>query len=335
MDRNASNDTIGSEAAVDQDTGPEWSYVQTTEMIIATIGIVSNFVVILAVLGTSSLRAKLTYKLTVCLAVADFISCVFLIPRSLRGFFPVPNGIGGEIYCRTSKATVLWVSLVASTYSLLAITGERFFAIVYPIAYSARKDNVPAWLIVGAVWLLAFIMQSFNVYNNSYDAAQQNCKYQWPFGEGYQTFAGIGLFFSTYFIPLVFLSAAYYKMLKVLRQNQRRVGSETTSSQPGATKLRARKRVVKMFLVVFLAFAIFWAPNQFLFLIQNFGFRLSSNSATYNFTRIFAGCNSCVNPFIYAVWSRPFRDGIRSIFCRNHSGGDGSDTQTTSNVGQA
>ncbi|XP_077984024.1 gastrin/cholecystokinin type B receptor-like [Glandiceps talaboti] len=215
---NATNATASDGPLVLQGaTGPQWSYVQTTEIIIAIIGITSNFVVIVVMLGRPSLRARLTYKLMACLAVADFISSVFLIPRTLRGFFPIPPGLGGEIYCRTSKATVLWVSLVASTYSLLAITGERYFAIVHPISYNVKKSKVsPGWLISG-VWFLAFIMQSFCVYNNSYDAERQKCRYRWPFGEWYQTFVGIGLFFSTYFIPLVLLTFSYGRMFVALR----------------------------------------------------------------------------------------------------------------------
>ncbi|XP_077984031.1 allatostatin-A receptor-like [Glandiceps talaboti] len=292
-------------------TGPQWSYVQTTEIIIAIVGILSNFVVIVVMLGRQSLRSQLTYKLTVSLAVADFISSVFLIPRTLRGFFPIPSGILGEIYCRTFKATFLWVSLVASTYSLLAITVERYFAIVHPLSYNTQRRKPSASLIIIVVWLSAFIMQSFCVYNNSYDAEQQTCRYKWPFGEWYQTFAGIGLFFATYFIPLLLLLLAYGRIFMVLRRSSQ--NCDATSSN---LTIKARKKVVKMFLIVCLGFGICWAPNQFLFLIANFGYQINYNNKFYDFTRIFAACNVCLNPFIYAVWCRPFRTGFIAIFCR-------------------
>ncbi|XP_070554772.1 allatostatin-A receptor-like [Ptychodera flava] len=295
-------------------SGPEWMYVQTTEVIIAIIGVISNFVVIVVMVGIPTLRCKFTYKMTACLAVSDFISCIFLIPRTMRGMFPIPSGIAGEIYCRTVKATVLWVSLVASTYSLVAITCERYFAIVHPISYNVHKKKIPAWSVVTAVWLLSFVMQSFCVYNNSYSAEMQNCKYQWPLGEWYQTFVGVGLFFSTYFIPILILLVAYCRILVAFRQNESNTGLNNSGTGGKSATVKAKKKVVKMFLVVCLAFAVCWGPNQFIFLLSNFGFNNYSQTF-YNFTRILAACNSCINPFVYAVWSKPFRNGVAAIFC--------------------
>ncbi|XP_077984032.1 galanin receptor 2a-like [Glandiceps talaboti] len=306
-------------------TGPQWSYVQTTEIIIAIVGIVSNFVVIVVMLGRQSLRSQLTYKLTVSLAVADFISSVFLIPRTLRGFFPIPSGILGEIYCRTFKATFLWVSLVASTYSLLAITVERYFAIVHPLSYKTQRRKPSASLIIIVVWLSAFIMQSFCVYNSSYDAEQQTCRYKWPFGEWYQTFTGIGLFFTTYFIPLLLLLLAYGRIFMALRHS-----SQNCDATSSSLTTKARKKVVKMFLIVCLCFGICWAPNQFLYLSANFGYQIDLNSKFYNFTIIFAACNVCLNPFIYAVWCRPFRSGFVAIFCRREQTSNQSRFNTVS-----
>ncbi|XP_006825008.1 allatostatin-A receptor-like [Saccoglossus kowalevskii] len=299
-------------------SSPVWTYVQTTEIVIAAVGVISNLVVIIVMIGIPHLRSQLTFRLTASLAVADLLASIFLVPRTLRGFFAVPSGIAGEIYCRTVKATILWVSFVASTYTLIAITMERYVAIVHPLRYSGHKGRVSAVLIIFVVWLLAFIMQSFCVYNNSYNPTIDSCSYKWPFGDWYQTFAGVGLFFATYFVPGVILLVAYARIFLALRESERKIGQGSADHGKTVTpaRIRTRKKVIKMFSVVCLAFLICWGPNQFLFLILNFKSEIHVSDVIYNFTRVLAGLNSCLNPFIYAFWSKPFRSGIVLIFCR-------------------
>ncbi|XP_006819649.1 allatostatin-A receptor-like [Saccoglossus kowalevskii] len=298
--------------------GPAWTYVQTTETVIAVVGILSNLMVIIVMLGTPSLRSHLTSRLTASLAVADLLASAFLVPRTLRGFFAVPSGIAGEIYCRTVRAMILWVSFVASTYTLVAIALERYFAIVHPLQYNRYKGKMSALPVIVCVWLLAFTVQSFNVYNNSYDPERENCRYQWPFDDWYQTFVGVGLFFATYFVPGAILLVAFVRILLALRESERKVvqgAAAHGNATPG--RIRTRKKIIKMFIVVCLSFLLCWGPNQFLFLILNIEPDTDVSDVIYNFTRILAGLNSCLNPFIYTVWNKSFRNGIVVIFCRS------------------
>ncbi|XP_070571123.1 galanin receptor 2b-like [Ptychodera flava] len=211
---NASNESNSTADRLTTEPGFQWSYVQTAETIIATTGTISSLVVIVVMAARPSLRKQLTYQLTICLAVADCVSCVFLVPRTLRGSFAIPHGIAGEIYCRTIKATVLWNDLR------------------HPIQDASCRIRDSPGLLSGRV------------------------------------------------------------------------------------AIKAKHKVVKMYLIVCLAFCVCWAPNQLLFLIANFGYRINYNGGLYNSTRVLAAVNSCLNPFIYAVWSRPFRQGVKAVFCR-------------------
>jgi len=80
--------------------------------------------------------------------------------------------------------------------------------------------------------------------------------------------------------------------------------------------MKVRKRVTLMIVTVTAIFAICWGTNQIIYLIRNVA--LSSigvvTIATINTMVMF---NSAVNPFVYALMNKLFREKIkRMILCR-------------------
>ncbi|XP_022088180.1 thyrotropin-releasing hormone receptor-like [Acanthaster planci] len=95
-----------------------------------------------------------------------------------------------------------------------------------------------------------------------------------------------------------------------------------TSSQPGRSQGPKppmniqRKNVTKTLFVVFIFFVICWSPDQWAFLQYNLGGQLDFGGWFVNTAIVAAQLNSCVNPLIYGLQYRAYRQGLKKLFCK-------------------
>lgn len=79
-------------------------------------------------------------------------------------------------------------------------------------------------------------------------------------------------------------------------------------------QLRTSRMLVRTLMTFVITFALCWAPNQSMFLLYNIGVSINFASPVYHIGIILAVCNSCVNPILYTMTNKPFREGIRKAF---------------------
>ncbi|XP_054771138.1 octopamine receptor-like [Lytechinus pictus] len=87
-------------------------------------------------------------------------------------------------------------------------------------------------------------------------------------------------------------------------QQRRRAPSETV-----------RRNVTVTLLSVFVMYVVCWMPNHLTFLQFGLGGPLNLSGAWYYITLILAYLNMSINPFIYALKYKLFREGFRRLFC--------------------
>ena len=104
-------------------------------------------------------------------------------------------------------------------------------------------------------------------------------------------------------------------------------------------QLRASQTLVKTLLACVITFGVCWTPNQVWFLLFNIGVHVTLGDPIHRLTVILAVGNSCVNPVIYTMTNKPFRKGIRELFCKQRGSNQvvdgvatGTMPQTVSNV---
>ncbi|XP_071494663.1 octopamine receptor beta-2R-like [Diadema antillarum] len=74
-----------------------------------------------------------------------------------------------------------------------------------------------------------------------------------------------------------------------------------------------RLKITKVLLLVSLGYIICWSPNQWYFLLVNLKV-INLRQVPYRVTVIMSTCNTCLNPFIYALQMKNFRDDVRACF---------------------
>ena len=146
--------------------------------------------------------------------VSFFLLLVVNIPRQWVGL----SGALGEAYCRVWLTdALLWGSLVASTYNLVAMSVERYLAIVHAIWHktSMTKGRVAVSLVL--VWIV------WPIYNSIFHFPTTGlvggvCKlyFFWPNEVMQRTFGVIIIVFS-FFLPIGALVFCYTAMARALR----------------------------------------------------------------------------------------------------------------------
>ena len=147
----------------------------------------------------------------------------------------------------------------------------------------------------------------------------------WPSEELRQIF-GILITFLTFMIPFIILVFCYSKIVWMLT---RRIHKGINTSQNTDTKKGniqdknrdtfelARTNTIKTLLIVGCCYIICWSPNQFLYLVYNFGYNVDWNSTFFHFTVVMIFANSMVNPFIYVFKYRDYQIAMKKcLLCK-------------------
>lgn len=246
-----------------------------------------------------------------------------------RGYF------WDEMLCRVwfSKSP-LWSSLVASTYSVIALNLDRYIAIIYPIFHKVkfsqkRKYSVILTLVctaVGPVYNLAYVIPSSGIIENN------ECSVYaiWPRSD-LRSFVGILTLMVQFFLPLIVIILLYLKMtiaLQVRVSPSQKIVDKTgfeeekpvstieqfSSSKSNGTKARAKGKVLKTAGLLSISFMTCWSFNQFYFLMYQLNVGSLSLSGTfYHFTVIMVFANCCINPIVYSINFEPFQKNVKYL----------------------
>ena len=302
------------------------SVLKVIYMIIAVLGLTGNALV-LAVIGYHSTMLKAHTNLYILnqSVIDGTVSVILLFTTYLEDSGRYLQGIADDVFCRIWASNLpLWGLLVSSSYNLVAMTIERYLAVVYPIWHKvnmSRAKVIPSLVIVwfiGPLYQMAFKLPSTRIVDGKCILYQK-----WP---DQLTRQAVGVFtvIIQYLIPISLLCAFYGRMAFVLHNRIRpseepgKGNSDTTGSgnEPRAvtnSMARARRNVIKTLAIVSLCYVLCWTCSQMYFLVFNLGKKLSLSSPFYHFTVIAVYINSCLNPFVYATKYEQFQQGLSKL----------------------
>ena len=202
----------------------------------------------------------------------------------------------------------------------------RYLAIFYP--HTQRLSPRTAVVMIVCIWLIpmGIFIPWIMVYNLLY--YQQDgfvavlCTAEWSTKETQKMYTLCAVFLTCYLLPLVFIASCYLLIgLRVWNRKVKGIRGSRTERNINRSKIR----IVRMLLVVFVIFSIWWLPLYTLQLVTLFGPDINTHQEMYRnikdyalpFAQWLGASNSCVNPFIYCYFSTRFR---RSIIAALRSG---------------
>ncbi|KAK3698823.1 hypothetical protein QZH41_004954 [Actinostola sp. cb2023] len=246
------------------------------------------------------------------LAIADMMVAVFMAPRHIfLSAFQHTGGDIGDYVCKfITGGNFMWVGGAASSFCLVAIAVERYYAIVYPHLEKGRITRKKLKGIVIACWAYAVMVDipPFLVIN--FNEQRQFCTEYWPNISLARAYTVL-MFCLDFAVPVLLMGMLYTKVVYNLwfrRNNQ-----PTASAQVAVIK--SRKKVTKMVLIVTAIYGFCWMPVLTLYMLS---YHLPSQfeyaSIIHNTAVVFICINSSINPFIYSFQMRGFKAAIKRLF---------------------
>ena len=280
--------------------------------------LIGNIVVIYIVCTVNHMRSS-TNTLIANMAVADLLMTID-IPYILKFFYVDHKWFGtfmGTVLCKFFHSAQVG-SLIASVFSLVAISLDRSFAILFPVKTVMTKNVVR--FVIAVIWLgaLAFslplMVASKTKQFNGTDFL--SCAEFWaPMSAS--TYSLV-LIIGGYIIPLIII-AVVYSLAGIRLWSRQLPGHKNLVSNKKAQT--SSRRATAMLITVVIVFALSWLPFQTLEMLRGFNKTLFSSlpiELLYT-TPWFGYANSAVNPILYVIFSENYRKEFYQILCRGPS----------------
>lgn len=199
--------------------GPQ--HVLLSLLILLVVG--GNSLVIFAVFVDRKLRSVTTNKFIASLAMSDLLVGLVVMPLSL--FYKIHNDQWtlGHTWCQFHLVTTVF-STTASIVHLVAISLDRYFAIMFPTEYQRHSVSTSTTPYIVMIWLMAFAVSSTLFMEND-GTFEGVC---WINNPQYIVLSS----FLSFFLPGAVVVYLYSKIFRKLRNHQLFMfGQQTTRSE--------------------------------------------------------------------------------------------------------
>jgi len=278
------------------------------------LALIGNIVVIYIVCTVNHMSSS-TNTLVANMAVADLLMTID-IPYILKFFYVGHKWFGtfmGTVLCKFFHSAQVG-SIIASVFSLVAISLDRSFAILFPMKTVMTKNVVR--FAIATVWLgaLAFslplMVVSKIVHFEGTDF--KDCRERWVTMSA-STYSLV-LIIGGYIIPLIII-AVVYGLAAIRLWSRQLPGHKNLVSNKKAQS--SSRRATAMLITVVIVFALSWLPFQALEVLQKYNRPLyDSLPIEFLFTTPWFGyANSAINPILYEIFSENYRKEFHRILC--------------------
>ena len=210
----------------------------------------------------------------------------------------------------------MWVAVVASVFTLTAISLERYIAIAHPFFFLRNVNPARTSMCIFIIWVAAIATNSYQVVVGF--AAGNTCVVIFP-SPSAQFAIGISVFIVEFVLPVIVMILAQIMTAVILHRQSLKFqegNSNNDRSNAHMNHIVARKRVIQMLFLVTTVFVLCWGPDQIFFLMLNLG--LLDISYLYGLLHrslvVLAFANSCANVFIYTIRYPQFRRAMCDMF---------------------
>ena len=289
----------------------EPSEVVTTSMlctltITGSITVLMNVFVLTVVWRYTWMRTNANLIIA-SMAVTDLVAGVSAITSGLvkwTDFFIV-----GPTFCLVYNIIEITVAL-ASLQHVLAVTVERYLAIIKPLHYRKLFQRYKLYMYIIALWLWSLGLTLMYVFNMIF---LDKCLQDIPKNPIWTL---ISLIFY-YPIPLIVIIGIYIHIIIVIVQQLRFLKNNSSGNVRNKSK---QMKMIKSVGIIFAAYLICLAPTfcvliaVSLSLILEIDLDFSNFVTMFYFVEVLAYVNSLVNPCIYFLSSRSFQRAARIMF---------------------
>ncbi|KAF4105731.1 substance-K receptor [Onychostoma macrolepis] len=304
----------GNETSTNLFEQPDWQVAlwAIAYSLIVIVSIIGNVTVIWIILAHKRMRTVTNYFI-VNLAFSDASMATF---NTVFNFvYALHNdwyfGLG---YCKFQNFFPI-TAMFSSIYSMAAIAVDRYMAIIHPL--KPRLSSTTTKVLIGVIWTVAFSLAFPQCYyaSTKFYFPRTVCMVEWPddYGGKHQLSYQIAVIILIYLLPLLVMLVTYSLV------GRRLWGSEIPgeASNHYQNQMQAKRKVVKMMIVVVTTFAICWLPYHIYFILGSFNrdiYKQHYIQQVYLSIFWLAMSSTMYNPIIYCCLNQRFRSGFRKAF---------------------
>ena len=211
---------------------------RVAKVIVGVTGIVGNMLVVIVFIKYQELFRHVKTTLIINQSMIDACASVVLIVAT----FVTTDLYTGELYCKLwASQILLWGLMMSSTYNLMAISIERYLAIVYPLWHRMRVTNTKTNVVAVLVWMIGVpFIASFVFPSTTVDRGRCLVGCAWPSRVAARAVGFTQMFFNL-IMPICVHLFCYTRLLLALRKRMAIVHPEDCF---GSTSSRGKTRSI-------------------------------------------------------------------------------------------
>ena len=303
-----------------------WSVFMINNVIIA-LTLLGNSTTLYLIARNKSLQS-VTNKFVISLACADLLmGCIYPLYNTLNYTTFYTDASELHVPCSISLYFIV-VSAGVSNLSLLAVSIDRYIAVVHPFHYHMKVTERRANVTIVAIWVYIVIASSslFIVYGQdtmTYYVApcsMLNLIPEWYF---------FGIILPHMLLPNICSKILYGRIVCVAQRLESKTYGLNVELR-GQVHAKREYRAAKVMALIMILFLLCWAPYIIFHVIIHV---IGTESPDWLFvalelSKVLSVSSACINPIIYTWKSEGFRRALTSMCgCRSCHATDGQDKE--------
>ena len=202
-------------------------YMTVFKIAIGMTGVSGNLLVVVVILKYKKLFQQVKLNVINQSFIDCFVSVMLIQTAIVRN---TGLALYDSLFCKlVTSQLLLWALMTSSTLNLMAISIERYLAIVHPVWYKVRFSKTKANACVAFTWLFGLLYQSAYIIPTS-GILRGRCMlvFFWPSRLLAAAF-GLVQIIITLILPIVVHSMCYLSIVKFLRKRKIKVGPTDVS----------------------------------------------------------------------------------------------------------
>lgn len=333
--RDASSSNMTTQGVMCPSIGDETTLkaVQTTAYcIVLLISLVGNTLIILVVYRNPRMWTTSNY-LIVNMAASDLLLPFFAVPRMIVEVLVgrerwLIGGTAGLVLCKLAYF-LQDVSTAVSVQSLLAITAERFYVVMFPLKATSMKYNIR--YIIPMIWLVAAGIHApyFGAFKLCLVSGKLYCCQRWTMSAGSKSIYFVLIMSLVFGLPLISIIILYAGIVYKLFHQKLPPGARNSTTQNQQVKRERQSRnILKMAVSVVVIFFLCFTPLVILALLLTTQSISICRAEIFRIVAKFLGQSNCaMNAFVYYAFNSQFRRGfnsnLRAVLCCGAAGDNG------------
>lgn len=290
--------------------------ITTVHSVLAIVNLTGNTLVCAVIVKNPDMRKSINYLLA-NLAIADMTLAVFFAPRYIfMSTFTHPDGVTGTILCELiTGGNLAWVGSGASVFTLVSIAIERYYAVIIPFGNKYKLTKRKLKVLIPCSWIFGMVMMTPEFLVKRFNKEKHWCTAAWPEQWMPKAYSITWFLFMALF-PVVIMATLYSRVVFVLWCKRQK--SDTVNYQQQGV-MKVRKRVTLMAVTVSAIFAVCWLTDSISYILSIYTSAHSFSDVTYMATSIMIMFNAAINPIVYALVNKRFREKIKGMMCCDDS----------------